>query len=152
MRSSRAIDTKQSTGERLGRPECFVDSRRLADEVRIKCADDDARVIGTVMVKTNEMLAVEREEDSSLRAGEREHLVVRHGLAGFARVDDGQDIVAQSAQFQDDGEREVLVGVESRHGSGGLVLLDLAVNLVLMGSRVSPSVHEILGPERRIAA
>ena len=141
-----AVDAQQAVGERLGDSEYFVDSRRLADEVWIKCADDDARMVETVVVKANEMLAIEGEEDSSLRAGEREHLVVRHGLAGFTRVDNGQDVVAQSAQFQDYGEREVLVGVKSRHGSSGLVLLDLTADLLSMGPGVSPGVHEILGP------
>lgn len=147
-----AIDPEQSAGERLGCPECCVDSRRLADEVRIKCADDDAGVVGAFVVEANEVLAIEREQDPSFRAGERENLVVRHGLAGFPRIHNGQGLVAQPTQFQYDRQREILVGVESRHGSGGLVLLDLAVDLVPMGARVSPCVHEILGPEGRIAA
>ena len=84
-----AVDAQQAVGERLGDSEYFVDSRRLADEVWIKCADDDARMVETVVVKANEMLAIEGEEDSSLCAREREHLFVRHGLAGFAGVDNG---------------------------------------------------------------
>ena len=96
--SPRAVDTEPSAGERLGRPDCCVDSRRLPHEVRIKRADDDAGVIGAFVVEANEVLAIER------------------------------------------------------HGSGGLILLDLVVDLVPMGSRVSPCVHEFLGPEGWIAA
>ena len=65
--------------------------------------DNDAGVVGAIVVEANEVLPIEGEQRSISRGGEREHLVIRHGPAGFARVDDGQDIVAQSAQFQDTG-------------------------------------------------
>jgi hypothetical protein len=110
-----AVDTKQSAREGFGPPEYGVDSCRLADEVRIKRADNDAGMVGAFLVETNEVLAIEREERPCLSAGEREHLIGRHCLASSARFDDGQDIVAQLSQFQDNGERKVLVGVSSRH-------------------------------------
>src|ERR1700694_4350036 len=146
MPSTGAVDAEQSPGERLGRSKSCVDSRLRADEVRIKRTDDDAGVVGAIVVEANEVLPIEREQNSIFRGGEREHLVIWDGPAGVSRVDDGQDVIAQSAYFLDDREREGLVGVESRHGSGGLVLIDLADHLILMGTRVSPGVHEILGP------
>jgi hypothetical protein len=49
-------------------------------------------------------------------------------------------------------EREVLVRVESGHRSGSLVVLDLPLDFVTVGTMIGPDVRQILGSQGRIGA
>jgi hypothetical protein len=59
---------------------------------------------------------VQRQDRAPLRGGKREHGIVGDlpiPLTCFLRR---ENIMAEAAQFRDDRVREVLVGVEARHG------------------------------------
>ena len=109
-------------------------------------------MVGLFTMETDEVPSIKREKGSFLRTGERQDLRVRHRLAGLSRLGDGQHIVAEMPQRSDGGQREVLVGIESRRWSGVLVLLDLAIDLIAVSTHIGPRIHEILCSKGRIAA
>ena len=83
--------------------------------------------------------------------GKRQDLVVRHRACRSTSVLNGQDVVTQPRKLLDDREGEVLVRIQSRQ-SGVLILSDVAIDLLLMGTHVRPCVGQVLGPECGLSA
>ena len=91
----RTIDTNEATGHLRLRTYRFVHPPRQRNKIGIESADDDASVIRMILVKTNEMLAVEREQDAVFSAGKGQYVGIRSRTVRSARVLDRHDIVAQ---------------------------------------------------------
>lgn len=69
----------------------------------------------------------------------------------LAQVGQRHYVMTKAAQGFNDGQREVLVCENARHRrSRSLVLANLSIDLVAMGSDVRPGVSKILGMKRRI--
>lgn len=86
------------------------------DKIGIERADDDAVVAVARLVETNEVLAVESQEDASFLRGKSQNLIVRHGPAGASCFLDGEDVMPEPPQRLNRGQGKVLVGVEFSHG------------------------------------
>jgi hypothetical protein len=80
----------------------------------------------------------------------RPHSADKPALARLFVRHTGKHVVAQSSELLDDRVSEVLVGIEGRHGSGDLVLIDLRGDLerMLLGKR--PSVDQVYSFQARV--
>jgi hypothetical protein len=92
-----------------------MDSSGLAEEVRIKRADDNPGMSRPFPVETDEVFPGNCEDGPILFGGVREHLLICHALSSLAGSLDGEDVVAQAAKFEHDRQWKVLVGVEAGH-------------------------------------
>lgn len=92
-----------------------MDAAGLSDEVRIEGADNNAGVPRAFLMEADEVFPVDCEDSPVLRRGAGEHLFIRHAQAGLSGFLNGQHIMAEAPELEDDGEREVLVGVEAGH-------------------------------------
>jgi len=72
----------------------FVDPPGQADRIGIKRTQNDTSVIGLFMMQTNEMPAVEREEDTILDAQKGQYVDIRRCPVCSPRFLDRQNIVA----------------------------------------------------------
>jgi hypothetical protein len=66
---------------------------------------------GTTAVQAKEMSPVQGEQGAPVGGGKGQNRFVRHRLAGLPAFLDGHDVVAKSAQFLHDGQREVFVRI-----------------------------------------
>jgi len=118
---------------------------RLAGEVEIERADDDAGMCRHYIVKPDEVAAVERQDRPPLLDCELEHSFIGKPLIALPKLFEGSDVMSEGAELLGDGEREVLVGEKAGHSSGGLVVADLAVDLLPVHVVVAPRVHQVFG-------
>jgi hypothetical protein len=123
-----------------------MDASGLTGEIRIERADDDPPMVRMLLMETNEVPPVEGHQSAPVLGGEDEDGGIRDGSAGISGFLDRQDVVPQSAELFGDLEREILVRVEPRHRSGGLVVSDLPLDLVAVSPLISPGVCQILRP------
>ena len=80
-------------------------------------------------MKALEVSAVQCDHGPLLGPCEREHFLVGKSLIGAAGVGHRLNVVAESTEFHDGRQREVLVGEESRHALRRFVRADLLVDL-----------------------
>ena len=100
-------------------------------------------------MQCNEIPTVQGQERAILATGKNEDLVIGDRSTRLFRLQSRHNIVAELAKKFDDLVREVLVGVESRHGSRRLVRLNRSIDLSFICVRVRPRVYEVGGPQRR---
>ena len=125
----------------------------LAGEVAVHCAGDDAGVGNLRAMEADEVLAVQREQHAVFGSGVAKDFLLGPCLSGAAGFEDDSDVAAETAEFLDDGERKILVGVEPEHASSvRLVFGNGAFNFLAMAVMVGPSVGEILGVQRGVRA
>ena len=88
-----------------------MDALRLADEIEVQHTDNDAPVGAMTLVQGDEELSVERHHGAAVCASESNHFDVGYGLTATPGLMDREHVVAEAAEFLDDGHREVLVCV-----------------------------------------
>lgn len=118
-----------------------MDTGRLASEVSIHRADDDSMVRWSMSVQTYEVLPIQRNDRTLIGNGKVENGFVFYRLTSLSGLLSRMHIMAQSTEFLDGGQREVLVGVQPGHGSRLLVFADLLVDLCFVESYIGPGVH-----------
>jgi hypothetical protein len=64
-----------------------------------------------LLVETNEIVAIQREDSAKFLGGEGKNFIVRDLLVGAPGFVRSEDIVTEVPQLLDDAFREVLVGV-----------------------------------------
>ena len=104
------------------------------------------------MVQANKVFAIQSQHGTTISSGHLEHNVVRSLLASFPSFLDRCDVVAKLAKPLDNGEREVLVGIEASHCPSALVVANLLFDFLAVRSHVRPSVGQIFRPQRGITA
>lgn len=109
-------------------------------------------MIRLLSVQPDEVAAVERENGPSLLDGEVENGLVREPLIALLQLLERHDVVSEGAELLGDRAREVLVREQAGLSSGGLVVMDLPLDLVPVGVVVAPSAHQVFGAQRRKAA
>ena len=95
----------------------FVNPLRLPVEIRIDLADDDAGMVWLLLMKTDEVKAIECEHGSILLRGKVQYIPIGQSLVGLTSFLNGQHIVTKPAQLLDDRQWEVLVGIKPGHQS-----------------------------------
>ena len=123
----------------------MMDLPRLPFEIRIERTGNDAFVVLPLMVQTDEVLAVERQDCPPIAAGLCQNLSIGYGLFGSARLSNRQHVVSQPSERLDHGKRKVLVRVQAGH-LRLYILADLAFDLLAVCTCVVPGMDQILGP------
>jgi len=86
-----------------------MDTLRECANIRILCANDDTRVLNTVVVQTNEVVSIERKYSAFLFIGKRQYIIVRNfqvRLPGFCCR---QNIMSKFAQIFDNTPGKILI-------------------------------------------
>ena len=110
-----AIDADESSAHLRLSCDSVVNALSERSIVQVEGADDDTCVVWLHRVEADEMLAVEGHQHALLGSGEGEHRLIGNGLACFAALHRGEDIVPKLPQSFDDWQRQILIGVEPRH-------------------------------------
>lgn len=97
-----------------------------------------------VGMQFDEVSTIQRHDRTLIAPGGLQNRVVGNGLPGQASIGSGDDVVAGVSQGFNDREREVFVGEEPRHDLRAIVVGDLTIDLVTMGTNVGPGAGEIL--------
>lgn len=142
-RLGRPTDSKESAAQRRLGANGFVDPRGLPADVGILRAHDDPCVPGPCRMKPDEVPAIERQQNAAAGGRVGQDVRVGDGTIGLPSLERCDHVVAELAQRLDDLQREVLVRVERRHESSGLVASDGLVDLRPVGVGVRPGLHEI---------
>ena len=106
-------------------------------------------MVGAQPVQPDEIPAVQSQDRPILVTGKTKDVFIGDGFARLLRIQSRYDMVAKLAKKFDDLMRKVLIGVESRHGSRGLVCLYRSLGLGFVCVRVGPRTDEVSGPQRR---
>ncbi len=109
-------------------------------------------MFGIGCMEVAEMLAIERQGSAVISVGECQDERIGNALASLPNLPCGQNVVAPASQAFNDRQREVLIGVKPDRRLCALIFGDLTVDLVAVSRDETPSVREILGAERGIAA
>lgn len=112
----------------------------LADEIRIEGADDDAGVLLAPIMQRDEVFTVDRQHDPLIGGRVCQHALVGQLAIRITGFLDRDHVVTQTPELLNDGQREVLVGVESGHDLRGLVLLNLLLYFVPVGAKEGPRI------------
>lgn len=67
--------------------------------ILIDSAHDDAFMLGTLPVQSDEIFAIVRYDDAAFANGDIEIVRIAHRLTSFARLLNRKDIVTEAAQF-----------------------------------------------------
>lgn len=129
-----------------------MDARSLAREIQIERARDDSRMIRLLAMQPKAVATIERQDDSSFEASERQDLRIGNSLPGALEVSQGRHVVATGFQRFHHRQRKVLVGEQPCHGSGCLVFRDLARDLLSVSAHVRSGIRQVLGAQGRIRA
>lgn len=89
-----------------------MDSRRLPVSIHIPGAEEDAGVLGLLLVKTKEVTSVHGQHRAPSVLGEREHFTIGDASPRVPCLLAREDVVSESPQPFDDLTREVLVGIQ----------------------------------------
>jgi hypothetical protein len=129
-----------------------MDSPRQPGKVRIESAEYDSGVrLRAALMKSKEVASIVRQQNTAFRDCESQDFGIRHRRVGHSGVARCEDIVAQAPQFHYYLERDVFVAVEAGQGvSGGLICMNLRIDLRRMSARVVPRIHKILRTQGRI--
>lgn len=107
------VHAQQFAGEIARGFNACVDSLRLPREVRVKRARNDAAMAAVGIVQSDEVTAVQSEQCAGVCGSERQHVLVRHRLAGLSGFLNRHGVMLKFAEFLDDLPREVLIGVQA---------------------------------------
>jgi hypothetical protein len=130
----------------------FVNPHRQRREVWVERAYEDPEMTGSRPMKADEMAAVQRDQDSLLGDSEAQHLGIGDALTCPTALGRRQHIVTKLPKLENDREWEILIAVDPGHGSCVLVVGNLLVDLVAVGTRKRPRIRQILGSQRGITA
>lgn len=89
-----------------------MDTPGLGEKIRVKCTDDNASMTRNILVQADKITAIQREQDTFLRRGIFEHLVIRNTPVGIPCLRRGQHIMAEISKSFDDWHRKIFVGIE----------------------------------------
>ena len=103
-----------------------VDARRECGTVRIVGADDDTGVHRGFAVQLDVIPAIVRHDDSVLLGRKCQHQLVRFTLIVATSVSRRDYVMSKDAQSLHNLDFDVLVGIQTRHGSGLVRLVLLA--------------------------
>ena len=85
----------------------------LSAKIRIEGADENSGVIIVCIVKSFEIFSVDCQNRSAEFGGAFQNFVVGNFLIGSIVFKSGQNIVSETAQFNNDGECEIFISVKS---------------------------------------
>jgi hypothetical protein len=124
-----------------------------ANEIAVHRADDNSRMRLILLMKPNKMPAVVSQQSATITFCEQKDFMVRPGSACMSCIRDGQHVMASLPEPHDNGERKILVRVQSRHtrSLGLFIVNDLRFNFAGVRAHICPGVGQIFGPERGIA-
>jgi len=128
----------------------IVNSTGLPHKVGVKCANNDTRMLGSGVVQSNKMFAIQREHRSIVCAGKHKHCVVGHLQVSHTSLLYGQDIVAYAAKLLDNWQWKILICKEASHELSSLVLADLFFDFVSVRTHVRPRIRKIVRSQRRV--
>jgi len=93
-----------------------VDSPRLPREIRVEGAKDDACVIrGSVSMQIQKVTAVVRQQNAVFGDSECQDIRIRYGCVRGSGLDPREHIVPQAAEFLNNLQGNVFVGIETDH-------------------------------------
>jgi hypothetical protein len=127
-----------------------IDTNSQPDVIGVARAHDDAGMGTDSAMKANEMPAIEGDDRSILGNGKCQDFLVRFSLTALSRFLGRQDFVSKTPQLFDGRIAEVLVGVESRHRLGILVIPNRHIDLIRIAVIVIPNSIEIRLSEVRM--
>lgn len=138
---SRAVHADQATGKITALGERGVDPRRLGNEIRIECTDDDAGMLGPCLVEADEMPAIERQDGTPVVCGEGEHGLVRLSpTSSTSRLHRGH-IMTEVPQLDDNWQGKILITEQPRHRLRCFVVVNLAIDLPCVRPHISPRIR-----------
>ena len=128
----------------------LINANSQPDMIGVARAHDDARMGADSAVKANKMPAIEGDYRSILGNGKCQDFLVRFSLTALTRLLCRQDFVSKTPQLFNGRIAEVLVGVESRHRLGILVIPNRHIDLIRIAVIVIPSSVEVRLSEVRV--
>jgi hypothetical protein len=121
----------------------LIDANSQLEMIGVACAHDDAGMDANLAVKANEMPTIEGDYRSILGNGKCQDFPVGFALIALTRLLCRQDFVSKTPQLFNGRITEVLVGVESRHRLGILVIPNRHIDLIGVVVIVVPSGVEV---------
>lgn len=143
--SARPVDAKEPAREIANGLDLSINPPRLPDKVDIEATDDDSSVRIALFVQANEVATIQGQDRADLLGGKGKYGGVAESLIRLPGFLERHDIVIEGPQLHRYGERQVLIGQESRHASRRLVLLDLSLDLAAVYPVVVPGMHQVFG-------
>ena len=112
----------------------------------ILCTGDDALVRLTLPMKPPEIRMIMGNHSTLVGGGIRKNLGIVNALASPRRLLDGSHVVPKTAQFLDNRQREILIGIEPGHAwLVCLVVANIFIDLGGVLSVVVPGRVEVFG-------
>lgn len=115
------------------------------DQIRISSTDNDAFMLRTESMETDEVPAIESYDDPALGTREFENSRVGCLLVRQATLLHREHVMTQLPETISHGEWDVLVRVERSHRLGFLMLANSLLDLISVGTIVGPGIRQILG-------
>jgi hypothetical protein len=122
LRLGRSDNTDQLLLQRQMSPNGFVNTGGQCYRIFVPRANDDAAVRRVVAVQAEEVASIECDNGAPVRGCKRKHSVVGSPAVSLTLFLYRRYVMAEAAQFLDDGVVEILVGVEARHPLQGSAL------------------------------
>ena len=98
------------------------------------------------------MPLIEYEHDPLFCLGKCEDIRIRERLSSPATLRSRQDVMTEAPQDLHDWQGKIFVAVALRHASRRFVRKNVVLDLLVVHTGIGPSISQILGSQRRIAA
>jgi hypothetical protein len=96
-RPSRSLDTEEPAGQDTWAAKGIIDALRLAFEIQVKRANDDAGMRGVLRMKPDEVSSIERRDGAAISGCDLKDRVVGQRLMCFTDVAQGHHVVPKAA-------------------------------------------------------
>jgi hypothetical protein len=144
-----SVDTHQLPIKALDSDNRRIDANSLPCAIGIFSANDDPIVQRLTTMEPDEVVPIDREEDTPLGNREGEYILVSNPLVVAPCLACCENIMAEAAESFYNGPREIFVRIEACHRSRLILFTDRLLDFLLVTGDIEPGIEEIDWTQRR---